>query len=53
MISEQIEMTFAKSTKNTHQYKTEDSNAAITTAYVNKNALPSVPPKQITITLSE
>ena len=46
-----VEMTFVKSTKGTHVYGNNDSKAAISSLYIKKDALPEVPPKEITITL--
>ena len=46
-----LEMAFVKSTKGTHVYGNSDSNAAITSLYIKKDALPEVPPKAIAITV--
>jgi len=44
-----INLTFSKSTKNTHVYITED--AAIPQLYIKKDALPSTPPNEVKITI--
>jgi hypothetical protein len=46
-----IEMTFKKSTKGTHVYESNDTEACITQLYIKKHGLPAVPPVFITITL--
>lgn len=40
-----------KSTKNTHVYKSDEQNAAVSPMYVQKSSLPKDPPKVITHTI--
>lgn len=44
-------MLHGKSTKNTHVYFCADENAAVTTLYVQRASLPTIPPKEIILSL--
>lgn len=48
-----VEMQYMKTTMRTHVYKNEDDNAAISTLYVNKTALPRVAPESITVKIEQ
>ena len=52
-MSIKIKMSLAKSTKGTHVYKCDDSNAAISSLYIKKESLNKIPPKTITVTVEE
>ncbi len=44
-------MTHYRSTKNTHVYIVQDTDAAIEQIYVKKKSLPEPPPQEINITI--
>jgi len=50
-MKKQFNMTFNKSTKNTHVYGNGEPDCAIPTLYIKRGALPSTPPEQITVTV--
>lgn len=45
-------MKLVKSTKGTHVYGTDDTEAVIPSLYVKKHGLPSVPPQKITVEIT-
>lgn len=47
-----VELTFVKSTKGTHVYGSDLSDAPMPSVYIKRNALPEIPPKVIVVTLS-
>lgn len=46
-----LEMTFKKSTKNTHVYEADFEGAEIPTLYIKRDSMPKAVPKNITITV--
>lgn len=49
--SKVVQLTFVKSTKNTHVYGDQAEDAAIPSVYIKSQSLPSKPPAAITITI--
>tara|TARA_R110000764_G_scaffold43177_3_gene97032 strand:- start:245 stop:412 length:168 start_codon:yes stop_codon:yes gene_type:complete len=48
-----IKMSLAKSTKGTHVYKCDDSDAAISSLYIKKESLNKTPPETIIVVVVE
>lgn len=46
-----LEMTFKKSTKNTHVYEADFEGAEIPTLYIMRESMPDKPPADITVTV--
>lgn len=47
-----VKLDFKKSTKGTNVYSTDEEGAAVKTLYIQKDAMPMVPPKQFTVTIT-
>jgi hypothetical protein len=52
MTTTSIEVTFVKSTKGTHVYGSDVTDAPLPSVYIKRAALPETPPKVIVVTLS-
>lgn len=50
-MQKQVELTFTKSTKGTHVYSTDKTDAAVQSLYIKRDSLPSKPPATITLTI--
>ncbi len=50
-MNKQIELTYAKETKNTFVYKTKDEDSPVTSLYLIKSQMPAEAPRRVTITV--
>jgi hypothetical protein len=46
-----MKMKHVKSTKGTHVYANDNDNAALSTVYIKRQALPNPPPKEIDVNI--